>query len=82
MMTKLKKKPDLADDCCCVKEDVKMEQYIFSTLAHLALKVELKHWAWLSTQEMSPSTKTSADSKEGKDVLWHLEDPRLSHLLY
>lgn len=42
-MTKLKKKPDLADDCCCAKEDVKMEQYIFSTLAHLALKVELKH---------------------------------------
>lgn len=52
---------------------------VLSTLAHLALKVELKRWAWLSTQgtklALIPAQKPLQRLKRSRDVLWQLGNP-------
>lgn len=51
---------------------------VLSTLAHLALKVELKCWAWLSTEgtklALIPAQKSIAETKSDGDIIHLWQD--------
>lgn len=76
-VTKLKaicrKRPDLADYCCNVRDDVKMQQQSFINTCSLDLEGRIKVLSMIkySGNKISPdsSPTTIAETKRGRDVL-------------